>query len=183
MQTQTTCTPVTIGITPIAPNGNNGPWQLDYMGNSSAQKLTFPIVWFPKDTGCYNITFQLATGTQPNLSFATTNPILVNGSPPTTQGQIQPPGQVTQGQKTLTVMDLNNNNAAGGWLTLNYTLNFTGGDAQHATLDPIIKNGGKTTVKPPLMGGAQALDTATLIISLVILVIVVFIALRVRKIH
>ena len=168
-------TPIGATVTPITANTFQGPWKLEYRGYSAVQKDSFPIINLPTDTGPYAITFTI--GGQNNLTFDPARPILIDGAPPTTGGQIQVLS-LSQGGKALAVRDLNNNDAAKGPLDLNYSLNFVGGDQQHRTLDPVIKNGGKTTVRM-MTNQPSFLEVGTFVISAAVLITLLFVAYQI----
>ena len=84
-----TCNPVNVQITPIDATPTNGPWLFGYLGRTYNQKASFPVIDLPKDSGCHAITF--AIGGNGTLSFNPTNPVLINGVPPASGGQIPPP--------------------------------------------------------------------------------------------
>lgn len=164
-------TPVSAKITPITANTFQGPWKFEYGGHIEVQKNSFPIIDLPKNTGSYAITFTIAG--QNNLTFDTTRPFVIDG-PATSQAQIQSV-TVSPDGKALTVRDKNDNDGSLPPLLLDYSLNFVGGDQQHRTLDPVIKNGGKTTVRT-MAPRPSTLEVATFAISLAVLITLLFVA-------
>jgi hypothetical protein len=178
------CTPKTVTITPVNATPTTGPWLFEYpAGHSYNVKASFPVIDLPRDTGCYDITFKIG-GSNSLIAFNQTSPILINGSaPPGPGGQIIPQGlPLGPNAKQLVVQDLNSNDAASGPLELNYTLQFTNTDIAHRTLDPVIKNGGKTT--RTLVGShASRLDVANLAIAIAIFITLVFVAYQLVKIR
>lgn len=164
-----------VQITPIDAAQSHGPWQVDHGGQSSKQKMTFPVIDLPQGTGPYLITFQIV-GDNP-VKFDPTDPIWVKaGSDPKPSdpshkhNQILTPQVIQQG-KVLTVSDPNTDKA-----NLHYRLNFVG-DSKHQSLDPIIKNGGGTTQ------GGIGTEVAILIVNLVVLAAVLFVAFRLETIR
>ncbi|MFL6737446.1 MAG: hypothetical protein ACJ8F4_10365 [Sphingomonas sp.] len=177
-----TCNAIGVTITPVTATPTSGPWLFEYpAGRTYDQKASFPVIDLPKDTGCYSITFTVG-GANNAVTFSPTNPILVNGVPPVVGNQIGPPSPLAGNGKQLIVTDQNSNDAGQGPLLLTYTLNFSGGDAAHRVLDPVIKNGGKST-RTLISGHASALEVATFAISLAVLITLVFVAYQLLMIR
>ena len=178
---QQTCTSANVQITPVDATPTSGPWLFEYLGRTYNQKASFPVIDLPKDSGCYLIVFTIG-GANNTVSFNPTNPIMINGSAPGSGGQILPPPPMGQNAKQLTVTDLNSNDASLGPLILNYSLNFTSNDQPHRVLDPVIKNGGKST-HTGFIPHASVLDVATFAISLAVLITLLFVAYQLMMIR
>jgi hypothetical protein len=120
-------------LNPLA-GGPGHDWKVDHNGKSGSDPATYPVVSLPAKSGPYLVHFTIQGSN--NIKFATAPIAVQAGSKPTGPG-VDPQIAAylpSKDGKELFVLDKNDGNG----VQLFYQLSFNG----HASLDPIIDNGG-----------------------------------------